>query len=207
MPIRLILARHGNTFESDQVPTQVGAKTDLPLTAQGRAQASQLAEFLATQRQPLAAIYAGGLKRQTETAQIVADKLGASLYLKTAGLTEIDYGAWEGLTTNAISQQWSKEYTGWTDTLRWPEGIFEGSLHDHIAKILAWMETLRQLYASEETVLGVTSNGILRLIHSLVEQKTVKVKTGYFCELLLFPGKFEIVSWNLRPTSREEWSG
>ena len=38
-PIRLILVRHGNTFEAGQKCVKVGSKTDMPLTAQGLRQA------------------------------------------------------------------------------------------------------------------------------------------------------------------------
>ena len=33
--MRLILARHGNTFEAGETPVWVGAREDLPLTARG----------------------------------------------------------------------------------------------------------------------------------------------------------------------------
>ncbi|MCL4553141.1 MAG: histidine phosphatase family protein, partial [Candidatus Marsarchaeota archaeon] len=92
--IRLFLLRHGNTFETGQTPVQIGAKTDLPLTNKGREQAAAFAQFM-TQLPTPAAIYAGSLKRQIETAQIVAQALHAEtlLHLNEEALTEIDYGA------------------------------------------------------------------------------------------------------------------
>ena len=39
---RLYIARHGNTFEAGEAPRRVGRRTDLPLTAAGRAQAEAL---------------------------------------------------------------------------------------------------------------------------------------------------------------------
>ena len=38
-PTRLIIARHGNTFDAGDIPTRVGRRTDLPLVASGEAQA------------------------------------------------------------------------------------------------------------------------------------------------------------------------
>ena len=38
----LIIARHGNTFDKGDIPTRVGARTDLPLVEKGRAQAKAL---------------------------------------------------------------------------------------------------------------------------------------------------------------------
>lgn len=49
-PIRLILVRHGNTFDAGQTPTQVGARTDLSLTDQGRNQAHYFARYLASEQ-------------------------------------------------------------------------------------------------------------------------------------------------------------
>jgi len=73
--IRLILVRHGNTFENHQTPKIVGARSDLPLTAQGCEQARQLARYLISKGMSPAGIYAGGLKRQIQTAQIINELL------------------------------------------------------------------------------------------------------------------------------------
>ena len=119
--IRLILARHGNTFEMGQTPIQVGARTDLPLTQQGRDQAEQIANFLHRQGIKPAAIFAGALKRQTESAQIIGKQLGIQIELNQEALTEIDYGPWEGLTSEEIVKQWPHEYARWTEEGRWAE--------------------------------------------------------------------------------------
>ena len=37
-----IVVRHGNTFEADEQPRRIGARTDLPLTAKGVEQARAL---------------------------------------------------------------------------------------------------------------------------------------------------------------------
>ena len=44
--ITLVIARHGNTFESGETPRRVGARTDLPLTEKGRQQAQAIGHYL-----------------------------------------------------------------------------------------------------------------------------------------------------------------
>lgn len=182
--MRLILARHGNTFEAGQTPIQVGARTDLSLTAEGKIQAQALANYV-RQLNP-AAVFAGALKRQIEMAQ----PLG--VVQVEAALTEIDYGLWEGLTTEEIKAGWPTEYTAW-NLGKWPDGIFGNTYEWHRQRIDDWLRRLQKQYA-EKTVVGVTSNGIIRLFHP-----GPKVKTGHFCELLVLTSSLEVKQWNAKP--------
>jgi probable phosphoglycerate mutase len=175
----------------------VGAQTDLPLTEQGRNQAESFAHYLASQKIQPQAIYAGSLKRQTETAEILRSQLQIEHTMHAAALTEIDYGAWEGLTTDAIRQKWPNEYEAWIQQSRWPK-IFGNTKESHLAAIKKWLNELRDTYAPDETVVGVTSNGILRFFYNS-SSCDLKVKTGHFCELWLFKNSVEIKSWNKDP--------
>ncbi len=201
--IRLILLRHGNTFEAGQTPTQVGARTDLPLTEEGRNQALYFARYLASEKIWPQAIYAGGLKRQIETAQITGRHLEVEnkIQLHEPALTEIDYGAWEGLTADEIQKQWPSEYKAWATQSQWPK-LFDSTREGHLHGIKKWLQQLRDAHNPGETVVGVTSNGILRLFHSLQERdgiEELKVKTGHFCELLLEKDRVQIQKWNQDP--------
>ncbi len=193
--IRLILVRHGNTFEENQVPVQIGAGTDLPLTAHGRAQAEKMAQYLISEKIQPKAIYAGGLKRQTEFAKIICGNFDL-LFFSEPALTEIDYGAWEGLSLQQIGNLWPKEYTEWNEEGKWPEHLFRGTFQRHIDGVEAWLQFLRKKYASNDTVVAVSSNGLLRFFQS---EKKLKVKTGHFCELYLFQDRLEINRWNVNP--------
>ncbi len=210
--IHLILIRHGNTFESTQTPTQVGSKTDLPLTSKGRSQAEQVASYLKAQKILPAGIYAGTLARQIETAHIIGKSLGLenALHLNEPALTEIDYGPWEGLTAEEIMLKWSEEYQKWTQQAEWPEHLFGGTLEGHIDAINVWLMHVRNAYKPGETVLGVTSNGLMRLFYSLEKEKwrqivqarqmeNFKVKTGHFCVLELFQDSLKVKTWNQSP--------
>jgi len=43
---RIVICRHGNTFDKGEIVTRVGARTDLPLSTSGRTQAKILAKEL-----------------------------------------------------------------------------------------------------------------------------------------------------------------
>lgn len=209
--IRLILLRHGNTFEAGQTPTQVGVRSDLPLTIQGCEQAEHFARYLIAEAITPKAIFAGTLKRQIKTAQIIAKQLFIeNLHLHEPALTEIDYGAWEGLTSEEIQSKWPLEYDHWTEEAKWAEGIFGGSLENHLLGIKRFLDHLKKKYASGDTIAAVTSNGLMRFFYSF--QKTewehlsregqlekLKVKTGHFCELHIFNDFIKIKSWNQNP--------
>jgi broad specificity phosphatase PhoE len=191
--IRLILVRHGNTFESGQIPVQIGKQTDLPLTSYGISQAEQMKKYLQSHHIVPKAIFAGNLKRQTQFASILNSSFNASFQIETA-LTEIDYGDWEGLTGEEISTHWPNEYKLWNEFGIWPQNVFKSSLKDHQEQINSWLEYLRKTHQNNDTLLAVSSNGLLRLFY----QKE-KVKTGHFCDLILHPTSIEVLGWNLRP--------
>lgn len=206
--IRLILARHGNTFEAGQTPTQVGARTDLPLTAEGRQQAEQLAIYLQSRSLAPAAIYAGPLQRQIEAAQILHRAFACPIHLHEAALAEIDYGLWEGLSAEAIAARWPHEYRQWTESALWPQSLFGGALDHHLALIERWIAALRQAHSPNATLVAISSNGLMRLFHpewkgigTARQMETLKVKTGHFCELHLHPDSLSIHSWNVKPST------
>lgn len=170
---RLILVRHGNTFDAHQVPVQIGARTDLPLTEMGRRQIEETANYLQLEGFKPDLIYAGPLKRQEESGRILSQKLGAPLLAEPA-LVELDYGPWEGLSAKEISRLWPKESAEWAEGI-WQPHIFKGCL----PSLQEWLEQLRRKPAN---YLAVTSNGIFRLLG------LGKVGTGHFCELNLEGG-------------------
>jgi len=197
--ITLYLCRHGNTFEDHQTPTQVGAKTDLELTAKGHQQGVALGTYFAKHK-PMHHIYAGPLKRQMQTAEHIQKKLDNVAISVIPLLSEIDYGDWEGLTTEALQAKWPEAYRLWTETHTWPENIFGESKHAYQLRLNTFLEEVKTHHASQ-TILAVTSNGLLQLLHSLIthEPKAAKVKTGHWCEIHLDENHIEVVRWNEAP--------
>lgn len=197
--IRLILMRHGNTFEEGQTPVQVGVCTDLSLTTYGLGQAKQMAKYLIAEKVSPKAVFAGKLKRQTEFAEIIARYFGLK-FQDAIALTEIDYGLWEGLSSEEIKDKWPKEYVEWNDFGKWQNHIFHGTYETHLKRIEEWLEVLRKGYEGK-TVVAITSNGLLRFF------KNEKVKTGHFCEIHLLSDGYKICNWNQNPAWLQKRSG
>lgn len=184
--------RHGNTFESKEIPVQIGARTDLPLTAEGVKQAALMASYLQKEKICPEKIYAGNLLRQTQSAKIIGDRFQLP-YFAEAALTEIDYGVWEGLTADEIAFRWPREYEGWMNG-DWPGEIFNERWEDRMAKLDRWFNELKK--GRERVVLAVTSNGLLRLL------RNEKVKTGHFCWIDLSEDSHTIQKWNVDPATK-----
>jgi probable phosphoglycerate mutase len=88
--LTLILTRHGQAAAGD---VMLGGQLDLPLTAEGRAQAEALARRLSGVR--IDRIVSSPMLRALETAQTIATGRPVELDQR---LHELDYGRWEGLT-------------------------------------------------------------------------------------------------------------
>lgn len=208
---RLVLLRHGNTFNDNETPYQVGLKSDLPLTEKGLLQASQFTDYLKTQSTPPFAIYSGALLRQSKTASILHQAFPeATLHIGEHAFDEIDYGAWEGLAVEEIEAKWGAQARAWHEQGTWPQGIFEQDLSTHLTKLRVWLDTLQQTTPNNALVIAVSSQGIIRLLlnfmpalwDKIVSEKAMgdyKVGTGRFCELRVSSGELSIVAWNQRP--------
>jgi probable phosphoglycerate mutase len=208
---KLILIRHGNTFNPGDRVVHIGKKTDLPLTQQGQEQALNLAKYFKAQHILPKLIYCGTLQRQSLTAEILAKYLGqVPIQANQLPLEEIDYGPWEGLTETEIKTKWPNEFEQWNHAAIWPTKIFQKSWDAHYQLLKCWIEKLIQCHQPKETVFAVSSNGIIRsclaLTHQLWPQIQVaqnfqqfKVKTGAFCELNITQYNIDINQWNVSP--------
>jgi probable phosphoglycerate mutase len=98
------LARHGQTQWNVEGRKQ--GRLDSPLTPQGLAQAHRNAELLS--KEPVDAIYASPLRRAWTTAEILATALGLRLH-ELDDLSEVDHGAWSGLTSAEVEAGWPGE--------------------------------------------------------------------------------------------------
>ena len=210
--MRLILVRHGNTFEKGAVCTHVG-RSDMPLTSEGLIQARRVGRHLRQENFIPSAVYSGSLSRQRQTAQAISEELcsGRAVQSGVSALDEVDYGPWEGLTTEQIIERWPAEYTDWIEAGVWPEGIIPGSSEQRIEAIRKFVDELLAVQDPDDKVIAVSSNGVLRYFNALIpgkwealcrdrRVKELKVATGAFCELLFSGDNIEIVSWNTLPS-------
>ncbi|MEV5836838.1 bifunctional RNase H/acid phosphatase [Nocardia sp. NPDC052112] len=93
-PTRFLLLRHGQTALS--VERRYSGRGNPPLTDLGREQAARAAKMLAA-KGGVAAVVTSPLGRARETAEAAATALDVPMRV-IDGLTETDFGAWEGLT-------------------------------------------------------------------------------------------------------------
>jgi broad specificity phosphatase PhoE len=152
----LLLARHGETDWNRDGRWQGHA--DTALNALGREQARELAESLAGE--PLAAVYASDLSRARETAEIVARARGLPVVIDER-LREINFGAWEGLTTPEVEERFPEAVEAW----RMNDGFHEftgGETYDVMgARVVAALEEIARAHPGEQ-VLVVLHGGPIR---------------------------------------------
>lgn len=95
--MKLTLIRHGTT--SWNASRRFQGQTDVPLSDDGRRQASAIATALRSET--FDRIYASDLSRAFETARILAESRNIEV-IADPRLREFDFGRWEGLTWEQI---------------------------------------------------------------------------------------------------------
>lgn len=107
---RLYLIRHGETDWNIENRTQ-GCGNDLPLNLKGLEQARAVAQKL--KDMPADVLYSSDLKRAYQTALEISKSTGLDIHV-TDKLREMNFGCWEGLTTNEIRLKYGSIYSIWT---------------------------------------------------------------------------------------------
>ena len=148
------MVRHGETDWNRDNRFQGHA--DPPLNNAGRAQARELAGVLAEDR--LIALYTSPLRRASETAEIVADKLALEMRVDD-DLREVDVGSWSGFTRTEIEARFPDGYRRWLD---YGHGWDDGETYDELgARVVACLERIAEAHPRER-VLAVTHGGPIR---------------------------------------------
>ncbi|GAB6180746.1 alpha-ribazole phosphatase [Desulfotomaculum defluvii] len=155
---KLYLVRHGET-EWNAIGKFQG-HSDVPLSDLGRQQAKKLALRLGSTK--IDAFYSSDLSRAMETAAIIAKEHNSQVsYLPD--LREINFGKWEGLTFDEISQNYGQLSTRWRAN---PVGtqIPNGEkLQDVAVRCQRAIDEIINVHAGE-TVLVATHGGVIRVI-------------------------------------------
>lgn len=202
----LIIARHGNTFNADDIVRRVGARTDLPLTDSGKEQAKRIGAWLKDNEHYPELVYSSTLQRTRQTAEIALKAAGyfEPVYpLKI--FDEIDYGADENKPEeDVVARLGQAALEAWNTHGIVPDGW--NADPDQI--IQNWQDfATRIIDENEETVLVVTSGGIARFAPHIIddyaafeEKYSPKLSTGHVC---IFNndvgGRWHILEWNLKP--------
>jgi len=152
---KILLARHGET-DWNRIGRWQG-HADLPLNDAGRGQAVELAERLAGDG--IAAIYTSDLMRASQTARVVADRLGLAV-IEDAGLREIDVGSWSGFTRAEVEQRFPEGYGRWLDGEIGHDGETREELTE---RVVGAVERIAAAHP-DDTILVVTHGGAIRAL-------------------------------------------
>ena len=152
---RIVLARHGET-EWNRVGRWQG-HADPPLTETGRQQATELADGLAGDG--IAAVYSSDLRRASETARVVGDRLGLPV-TEDRALREIDVGSWSGLTRDEVRERFPEGFARWLGGEIGHDGETREQLTE---RVVGAVERIAAAHDGE-TVLIVTHGGSIRAL-------------------------------------------
>ena len=203
--MRIFLVRHGNTFAAGDKVVWVGARSDLDLTAEGRAQAEAVGKALVFLGAAPGALYFGPLKRTVQSAAAIAARFELSPEQShiCEELREIDYGLWEGRSNDEIRAEYGSEpIDGWQKRNVWPDGFdWSPSLEQIKAN---WADLLARIIAAGggQDAVVVSSNGIFKLVAEAlgIPKENAKMATGSISVLTVSEGgEIGVELWSQRP--------
>jgi len=207
--MRVVLARHGNTFEPHERPVWVGARSDLPLVARGREQGAEIGEALKAANLVPRRALAGPLKRTQDTARLaLAAASTTDVGIETeVELREIDYGDWEGKSSDEIRRMGGEEELhAWEQKNAWPSRAgWPASRSECVAGFLGVLEKVRR--GDADPTLIVSSNGVFKLFAAAIDEggPVRKMGTGHLSLLRFEPAGIKILCWDLAPSAFVEW--
>lgn len=102
--------RHGETQWNKAGDERFRGREDIDLNETGIRQATATAERIAGLQ--ASAIYSSPLRRAVATAEILARVAGLRVKLLD-GLVDVDYGRWQGLSLQEVSEQYGQLYSQW----------------------------------------------------------------------------------------------
>jgi 2,3-bisphosphoglycerate-dependent phosphoglycerate mutase len=207
MSIKLLIARHGNTFGPGDIVTRVGT-TDLPLVESGLQQGQRLGAYLKQKQFIPDVIFTSKLQRAIQTAEQAQTIMGTHLSLETLSIfNEIDYGPDENQPEDRVIARVGKDaIQAWESNATVPDG-WKVDPSDIIKNWLDFSVRLRRDYAGK-TCLVVTSNGIARFSPYLTgdfsafsAKHSIKISTGAVCVFTHTPPStvWNCLQWNIKP--------
>ena len=153
---KIFLVRHGLTTLNEQ-RRYCGVSNDC-LSSQGLKQAQNVADLLSKEK--FDSIYTSPLKRCLETSKPIAQSHDISSE-PLAGLSEINFGLWEGLTFEEIQTAYPDQMKVWfekPDKFTFPKGE---SVYDFRKRVMASLDII---LAGQGDSLIVAHGGSLRIM-------------------------------------------
>lgn len=207
MTIKLIIARHGNTFAAGDVVTRVGV-TDLPLVDSGLQQGRKLGHYLKQHQLVPDVIFTSQLLRTQQTAEQAQAVMQTQLPLQALSIfNEINYGPDENQPEEKVVARIGKEaINAWEKQAIVPTG-WDINPDTIIQNWLTFSDLLRKEY-DNKTILAVTSNGIARFAPYLTgdfedfsTKHQIKISTGALCLFEITPPAeyWNCIAWNIKP--------
>ena len=224
---RLIVVRHGNTFNSGDVICRVGSATDIPLTETGMCQAGAVGKLLLEQGIAVDMIFHAPLLRTSQSAVGIAASFPEAVLNEAAFLTELDYGQDDGKPEDEVvlrlgivedPQSITKSTTlddlravgkaalkKWDSEAVLPRGWdFLAGRAEQLAE--DWQNFAQKIVEEYpgKTIVAVTSNGIARFSKAIlpagaVPEGSLKLATGAFGIYESTDGVWSSTQWNVRP--------
>lgn len=202
MDLIVTIVRHGNTFDADQEPRRIGARTDLPLVASGLGQVQALGRSFAEQGMIFDRALAAPLQRTRATIDaILASQPRAPVVESADWLTEIDHGPDEGRSdSDVVARIGHDALVAWDREARVPDGW----IVDSDRRIAGWQGLWK---TGRGHLLIVTSNGAARFAllsdERLRDQASalpsLKLRTGAYGSIARARGELRLVAWDQRP--------
>lgn len=201
---RIVICRHGNTFDKGDVITRVGARTDLPLSTSGIAQSKALAAHFSPSISgfTFTKAYCSILQRTHHTGDMILSSGHPLRDLKILSfLTEIDYGVDENKAEEDVVTRLGRDaITLWDEKAIPPQGWKVNPA----ALIQSWIKFFESCQKQEGDILVVTSNGIARFALDAVDEIVVdaprKLRTAAYGIIEIKNGKSRVASWDVRPS-------
>jgi broad specificity phosphatase PhoE len=161
---KIILTRHGHV--EGITPERFRGRLDLPLTALGQRQIAATSRRInATWK--IGAIYTSPMSRCVITGEAIARPSGLTVK-PLAGLNDIDYGAWQGLTHDEAKTQWPAEFATWFRAPHLAQPPGGETLQDVLARAAATLRTVTGDHPDDTVVLvGHDSVNRVILLHVL----------------------------------------
>lgn len=202
---KILLVRHGHVEGIS--PERFRGRAELPLTPEVERQARATAERIAASWRPVA-VYSSPMGRCIATASAIGRPLGLAP-VTTAGLNDIDYGKWQGLTPEEARRQWAGEVDLWYRQPDWAAIPSGESLHDVLARTAVVLRDVIRRHPDDTAVLvGHDSVNRVILLYALglplsrywhIRQNPCAIN-----EIEAAPGRFVIVSVNQTDHLRQE---
>jgi broad specificity phosphatase PhoE len=203
MTATLYIVRHGNTFERDEIPRRIGARSDVPLVESGREQATAVGRAFRDAGVRFDRVFASSSTRARETADLILSSLGyPSMAIEPqAWLGEIDYGPDEGLPEPDVVKRIGEQALAEWDT----RGVAPADwTTDREMRLEGWRSLIDGARYRPQTILLVASNGASRFALTAGSVATcslpsLKLQTGAWGRLIITLSGVTLADWDVRP--------